>query len=305
MSRILGGIGIAHAPSMGYQFDKGMQSGFDPKWQQWYDGTRPVKAWVNELGASHMVIIYNDHMNYFDLKTYPTFAIGMAEHFPQADEGYGPRPFPGMDGDPAFAWPLARALVRDGFDLTFCQELELDHGVYSWLPYLMDPPWPLKVLPIAVNMLMQPTPTPQRLRALGESLRRAILNDGADHDVVVLATGGMSHQIHGTRFGLTNEKWDRNFLETIESGMDELIAIPMEKIMQAAGTEAAELSMWYTMRASLSTGARARYRYYTLPAVTGCGVITLDEPRTKTKKVKRTRAAPARGTRSSRRARRR
>jgi hypothetical protein len=119
------------------------------------------------------------------------------------------------------------------------------------------------------------------LRALGESLRRAILNDGADHDVVVLATGGMSHQIHGTRFGLTNEKWDRNFLETIESGMDELIAIPMEKIMQAAGTEAAELSMWYTMRASLSTGARARYRYYTLPAVTGCGVITLDEPRTK------------------------
>jgi aromatic ring-opening dioxygenase catalytic subunit (LigB family) len=160
-------------------------------------------------------------------------------------------------------------------------------------------------LPIAVNMLMHPVPTPQRLRALGESLRRAILNDGADHDVVVLATGGMSHQIHGTRFGLTNEKWDRYFLDTIESGMDELIAIPMEKIMQAAGTEAAELSMWYTMRAALSTGARARYRHYTLPAVTGCGVIALDEPRTKAAKLKRTRAAPALGTRSSRRARRR
>ena len=305
MARIVGGIGIAHTPSMGYQYDKGMLRGFDAAWRLWYDGTAPVRAWLRERKPSHIVIIYNDHMNYFDLKTYPTFAIGMAAHFPQADEGYGLRPFPGLDGDPDFAWPIARALVHDGFDLTFCQELELDHGVYSWLPYLMDPPWPLKVLPIAVNMLMQPTPTPQRLRALGESLRRAILNDGADHDVVVLATGGMSHQIHGTRFGLTNEKWDRHFLETIESGMDELIAIPMEKIMQAAGTEAAELSMWYTMRASLSTGARARYRYYTLPAVTGCGVITLDEPRTKTKKVKRTRAAPARGTRSSRRARRR
>ena len=86
------------------------------------------------------MIIYNDHMNYFDLKTYPTFAIGMAAHFPQADEGYGLRPFPGIDGDPEFAWPIARALVHDGFDLTFCQELELDHGVYSWLPYLLELP---------------------------------------------------------------------------------------------------------------------------------------------------------------------
>ena len=279
MSRIVGGVGIAHTPSMGYQFDKGMRDGFDPKWRPWYDGTQPVKRWLVERCASHMVIVYNDHMNYFDLKTYPTFAIGMAEHFPQADEGYGLRPFPGMDGDPDFAWPVARSLVRDGFDLTFCQELELDHGVYSWLPYLMDAPWPVKVLPIAVNMLMHPVPTPERLRALGASLRRAIHGDGKQHDVVVLATGGMSHQIHGTRFGLTNEKWDRWFLDAIESRLDELMEIPMERIMQAAGTEAAELSMWYAMRAALSPDARAHYRHYTLPAVTGCGVIALDEPR--------------------------
>jgi aromatic ring-opening dioxygenase catalytic subunit (LigB family) len=263
---------------MGYQFDKGVQSGFDPKWQPWYDGTLPVKTWLRELQATHMVIVYNDHMNYFDLKTYPTFAIGMAEHFPQADEGYGLRPFPGMDGDPAFSWPIARSLVNDGFDLTFCQELELDHGVYSWLPYIMDPPWPLKVLPIAVNMLMHPVPTPQRLRQLGTSLRRAIVGDGCDSRVVVLATGGMSHQIHGTRFGLTNEKWDRYFLSAIEQNMAELIAIPMEKIMQAAGTEAAELSMWYAMRAALHADAQTHYSFYTLPAVTGCGVVALDEP---------------------------
>ncbi len=278
MSRIVGGVGIAHTPSMGYQFDIGLRDGFDPTWQPWYDGTQPVKAWLAELAPSHMVIVYNDHMNYFDLKTYPTFAIGMAEHFPQADEGYGLRPFPGMDGDPEFAWPIARALVRDGFDLTFCQELELDHGVYSWLPYVIDPPWPFKVLPIAVNMLMHPVPTPQRLVQLGASLRRAITGDGRDARVIVLATGGMSHQIHGTRFGLTNEKWDRYFLDAIENGLDELVAIPMEKIMQAAGTEAAELSMWYTMRAALAPDARKRYSFYTLPAVTGCGVIALDEP---------------------------
>jgi aromatic ring-opening dioxygenase catalytic subunit (LigB family) len=279
MSRILGGIGIAHTPSMGYQYDKGMQQGFDPRWRLWYDGTRPVKEWLAALRPSHMIVIYNDHMNYFDLKTYPTFAIGMAEHFPQADEGYGLRPFPGMDGDPEFAWPIARALIADGFDLTFCQELELDHGVYSWLPYVLDPPWPVKVLPIAVNMLMHPVPTPRRLSQLGASLRRAVQGDGRDCGVMMLATGGMSHQIHGTRFGLTNEKWDRYFLDAIEGNMAELTAIPMERIMQIAGTEAAELSMWYAMRAALSPAARKHYSFYTLPAITGCGVIALDEPR--------------------------
>ena len=136
MSRIVGGIGIAHTPSMGYQYDKGMRKRLRSEMAAVVRRhAARASAWLKELRASHMVIIYNDHMNYFDLKTYPTFAIGMAAHFPQADEGYGLRPFPGMDGDPEFAWPVARALVRDGFDLTFCQELELDHGVYSWLPY--------------------------------------------------------------------------------------------------------------------------------------------------------------------------
>jgi hypothetical protein len=278
MASLVGGIGIAHTPSMGYQYDKGQSEGWDPQWQAWFDGTRPVRAWLEEKAPTHLIVIYNDHMNYFDLSTYPTFAIGMANHFPQADEGYGLRPFPGIDGDPDFAWPIARSLMQCGFDLTFCQELELDHGIYSWLPYLMEPPWPIRILPIAVNMLMQPLPTPERLRQLGSALGEAVRNDDSDARVVVIGTGGMSHQIHGTRFGMTNETFDRRFLDQIESRMDELIAIPTAKMMQVAGTEAIELTMWYAMRAALATEARSAYRFYTTPAVTGCGVIALNEP---------------------------
>jgi hypothetical protein len=262
---------------MGYQYDKGMSSDWDPAWRRWYDGTRPVRDWLAERAPTHAIVIYNDHMNYFDLSTYPTFAVGMAAHFAQADEGYGLRPYPGVDGDPGFAWPIARALIESGFDLTFCQELELDHGVYSWLPYLFEPPWPVKMLPIAVNMLMQPLPTPRRLRDLGGALRAALSADGGDARVVVIGTGGMSHQIHGTRFGMTNERFDRWFLERIANDMDALLAIPPEKIMRAAGSEAVELSMWYTMRAALAEDAAKVYSFQTTPAVTGCGVIVLDE----------------------------
>jgi len=277
MSTIVGGIGIAHTPSMGYQYDKGMAGQWDPAWQLWYDGTRPAAEWLRERAPTHAIVIYNDHMNYFDLSTYPTFAIGMSDRFPQADEGYGLRPFPAVDGDPDFAWPIARSLVRDGFDLTFCQELELDHGVYSWLPYLFDSHWPVRVLPIAVNMLMQPIPRPERLRDLGRALRAAVAGDGRNDRVVVIGTGGMSHQIHGTRFGMTNERFDRRFLEQIVDDFDALVALPPETIMKVAGTEAIELSMWYAMRAALSPSATGVYSYYTTPAVTGCGVITLDE----------------------------
>jgi hypothetical protein len=277
MSTLLGGIGIAHTPSMGYQYDKGMAGEWDPAWKRWFDGTRPVRDWLAAKAPTHLIVVYNDHMNYFDLSTYPTFAIGMSAHFPQADEGYGLRPFPGIEGDPDFAWPIARSLTSAGFDLTFCQELEIDHGIYSWLPYLFEPPWPIRMLPIAVNMLMQPLPGPDRLRGLGKALRRAVLDSDADARVVVIGTGGMSHQIHGTRFGMTNERFDRRFLDDIESRMDELVAIPTEKLMQAAGSEAIELTMWYAMRAALADGARKAHSYYTCPAVTGCGVIALDE----------------------------
>lgn len=278
MSRLLGGIGIAHTPSMGYQYDKGQAGEWDPKWKLWFDGTRPARDWLAEKAPTHLIVIYNDHMNYFDLSTYPTFAIGMSDHFPQADEGYGLRDFPGIDGDPDFAWPIARSLMNSGFDLTFCQELELDHGVYSWLPYLFEPPWPIKMLPIAVNVLMQPLPTAERLKQLGVGLRKAIANDASEARVVIIGTGGMSHQIHGTRFGMTNERFDRRFLEQIEHQMDELIAVPPEKVMQAAGTEAIELCMWYAMRGALAESARKAYSFYTAPAVTGCGVIALNEP---------------------------
>lgn len=278
MAELLGGIGIAHTPSMGYQYDKGQAGEWEPAWRVWYDGTRPVRDWLADKAPTHLVVIYNDHMNYFDLSTYPTFAIGMSPHFPQADEGYGLRDFPGIEGDPDFAWPIARSLTAAGFDLTFCQELELDHGIYSWLPYLFEPPWPIRMLPIAVNMLMQPLPTPQRLRDLGKALGDAITALHSRARVIVIGTGGMSHQIHGTRFGMTNERFDRSFLERIENDMPGLMAIPTDTMMRVAGTEAIELSMWYTMRAALAAEARAAYRFYTAPAVTGCGVIALDEP---------------------------
>lgn len=277
MARIVGGLGISHTPSMGAEFDRGMRQGFDPRWQVWYDGTRPVKAWIEALRPTQLVVVYNDHLNHFTFDAYPTLAIGVAEEFRQADEGWGLRPFPGLRGDTDFGWHVTERLVHGGFDMTVCQDLAVDHGVYSWLPYVIDLPWGRPVLPIAVNMVRHPLPTSRRLWDLGAALRRAVEAWPGDDRVLVVSTGGMSHQISGARFGIANEDLDRHFLARLPAHPQELLAIPQEELMRLGGTEAAELSIWFAMRAALSDAARQAYSFYTFPQITGCGVLALAE----------------------------
>ncbi|PZU76371.1 MAG: protocatechuate 3,4-dioxygenase [Rhizobium sp.] len=280
MARIVGGIGISHTPSMGIEFDAGMRQGFAPEWQVWFDGTRPVKEWLARMAPDQIVIIYNDHLNHFEFDAYPTLAIGVAETFRQADEGWGPRPFPSLPGDTDFGWHVTRHLVRNEFDMTVCQDLAVDHGIYSWLPYLADTPWPAPILPIAVNMIRHPIPTSQRLWRLGRALRDAIEAWPEEQRVLIIATGGMSHQISGSRFGIANETLDRYFLSHLRDDCDRLVAIPQEELMRLGGTEAAELSIWFAMRAALTDDMTQVYDFHTFPRITGCGVIVFEEPLT-------------------------
>ena len=278
MARIVGGLGISHTPSMGVEYDRGVAGSWAPEWKLWFDGVQPVKAWLKALRPDQVVIVYNDHLNHFEFDAYPTLAIGVAEAFPQADEGFGLRPFPSLPGDTAFGWHVTTRLVRGGFDMTVCQTLAIDHGVYSWLPYVTRPPWPWPVTPIAVNMIRHPIPTNERLRDLGAALRGAIESWPGDQRVLVVATGGMSHQISGARFGMANEALDRFFLDRLEHDVADLIAIPQEEYMRLGGTEAAELAIWFAMRAALSDRIRKIYAFQTFPRITGCGVIAFEEP---------------------------
>jgi protocatechuate 4,5-dioxygenase, beta chain len=278
MGRIVGGIGISHTPSMGMEFDKGMAGTFAPAWKPWYDGTRPVKDWLERLSPDQIIVVYNDHLNQFGFEAYPTFAIGVADAFEQADEGYGLRSLPSLRGDTEFGWHITHSLVRGEFDMTVCQQLEIDHGIYSWLPYLFDAPWSAPILPIAVNMLRMPIPTSQRIWKLGAALRAAVEAYPGKERVLVIATGGMSHQITGHRFGIANEDLDRFFLSKLRSHCAELVAIPQEEFMRLGGTEAAELSIWFAMRGALSDDIREISSFYTFPKITGCGVIAFEEP---------------------------
>ena len=308
MAAVIGGIGISHTPSMGLEYDRGTASpdGFSPRWQPWYDGTRRVAELLERLAPDHLVVVYNDHLNHFDLDNYPTLAIGVGARFRQADEGWGPRDLPDLEGDTRWGLHLTEELIGREFDLTVSQDLAIDHGVFSWLPYVFtrtgggprdrtgsggDGPgdrtgsggdgtggWPVTVTPIAVNMVRQPLPTANRLRSLGRAIRASVAAFPGDDRVLVIATGGMSHQISGARFGMANEDLDRYFLKNLPDHLDDLVSVPVREYMRLGGTEAAELTLWFTMRAALSQRAAAVYTFQTFPAITGCGALVMAEP---------------------------
>ena len=87
MARIVGGIGCSHAPSIAHSYDRGLQK--DPVWAPLYEGYEPAKVWLEQLRPDLMIVVYNDHMNRFFFDAYPTFALGVAETHPQADERVG------------------------------------------------------------------------------------------------------------------------------------------------------------------------------------------------------------------------
>jgi protocatechuate 4,5-dioxygenase beta chain len=136
--------------------------------------------------------------------------------------------------------------------------------------------WPVKTVPLQVNVIQHPLPTARRCYRLGQALRAAVEAYPGNSRVIVLGTGGMSHQLQGKRFGFMNEKFDQWFLDELERNPEGLAEISHQKIMEEAGAEAVELIMWLTMRGAVSPSARRVHRHYYAPMTTGMGLISFE-----------------------------
>lgn len=276
MAKIVGAIGSSHAPSIAFAYDAG--HGERPEWKGLFDAYAPVRKWLQEIQADTLVFVYNDHLNNFKFNNYPSFALGTGELHPVFGEGKQPRVLPAVPGHSALAWQIARGMVADEFDPSLCLEMALDHGVMSVLPLLAPPPWPLRVIPLAVNVVLEPMPSPLRCWKLGRSIAKAVADAPGDERVVVVATGGLSHQLHGASFGATNPAWDQRFLDLLESDPETLSSITHQELIDRGGAEAVEMMVWLTMRASLGTQQPLRrvQRYYEAPKLTGYGLLALE-----------------------------
>ncbi|MDX6392629.1 MAG: protocatechuate 4,5-dioxygenase, beta chain [Streptosporangiaceae bacterium] len=276
MARITAGLTTSHIPAVGAAIDLGKTG--EPYWKPLFAGYEKTKAWAADDVPDVVILVYNDHASAFTPEMIPTFALGCADAFAPADEGYGARPVPVVHGHPDLAAHLAQSLILDEFDLTLMYKLDVDHGLTVPLSLVYGQPdeWPVRVIPLAVNVVQYPPPTGNRCYHLGQAIRRAVASFDEDLTVHVWGTGGMSHQLQGPRAGFINKKWDTAFLNRLVDDPDGLALVPHIEYLREAGSEGIELVMWLIMRGALGRDVEELYRFYHVPGSnTAVGHIVL------------------------------
>jgi protocatechuate 4,5-dioxygenase beta chain len=266
MARITAGVATSHIPAVGAAIDLGKTA--EPYWQPVFRGYEFSQRWIADQKPDVVILVYNDHASAFSLEIIPTFAIGCAESFAPADEGWGPRPVPAVEGHPELAWHIAQSTILDEFDMTIVNRMDVDHGLTVPLSLMFGQPkaWPCKVIPLAVNVVQYPPPTGNRCWNLGRAIRKAVASFPADLNVMVWGTGGMSHQLQGPRAGLINKEFDKRFLDRLTTDPEQLAQVPHLEYVREAGSEGIELVMWLIMRGALEGPVREVHRVYHVPA---------------------------------------
>jgi len=277
MAKIVGAIATSHTPTIGFAFDKKKQD--DPVWAPIFEAFQPIQKWLAQRKPDALVFIFNDHVTSFFFDHYSHFALGIGDSYAPADEGGGARALPPVRGHTGLAHHIAAGLVADEFDLSYFQDKPLDHGCFSPLSMLWphEPSWPAAIVPLQVGVLEFPIPSARRCYRLGQSLRKAIESYPEDLKVVMVATGGLSHQVHGERCGFNNTQWDLQFLDLIENNPERLTEMTHAEFAALGGLEGAEVIMWLVMRGALSPKIRRLHRSYYLPSMTGIATAIYED----------------------------
>jgi 2'-aminobiphenyl-2,3-diol 1,2-dioxygenase, large subunit len=234
------------------------------------DGMAEIGRQLRAADPDLILIVTNDHMFNLNLNVQAPFVIGSADSY---------TPFGDLDvprepraGNRAFAHEFMRYASDNGFDIAKAEDLRPDHGVS--VPMLFaDPARRIPMVPLYLNLLMDPMPSAARCWALGQTLRNFISKGCTTAKrVVVLGAGGLSHWVGHERVDV-NEAWDRAFLEDMSAGrFDRWASKSKDEIEREAGNGGLEIIHWLFMAAA--TGARGADVVYYEPMVewmTGMG----------------------------------
>ena len=277
MANIVGAISVTHVPYIGRDIANNLQQ--DPYWKPFFDGFPPARDWLKKVRPDVAVVIYNDHGLNFFLDKMPTFAVGAAPEYRNADEGWGIPTLPPYQGDPDLSWHMIDALVGEEFDLVTCQEMVVDHAFTLPLELLWpgQHPCPVRTVPVCINTVQHPLPTAARCFKLGQAIGRAVESWDSDAKVVVIGTGGLSHQLDGQRAGFINKKFDLLFMEKLINDPLWVTRYSIMDLVELTGTQGIELLNWLAARGALLGDVEKVHSNYHVPiSNTASGLLVME-----------------------------
>jgi 2'-aminobiphenyl-2,3-diol 1,2-dioxygenase large subunit len=234
--------------------------GVEQRAQRIVHGIREVGRRLLARKPDLVVVVTTDHMFNVNLSLQAPFAVGVADAYvPFGDMDIPREPRPGHRG---FAEAFVAHAARRGFDLAKAEELRPDHGVALPMMFI-DPARAVPIVPLLVNINMEPVPSPARCHALGGVLRETIdRHRPGPERVAVLATGGLSHWLNIPRHGEVSEAFDRNVLSHFERGQPEsLTRLTPAQIVEQGGNGGLEICNWL-LAAGAAPGWKGEVIYY-------------------------------------------
>lgn len=281
MAEIVGGLFSSHVPAIGGAMARGLQD--DPYWAPFFAAWPPVREWLAAARPDTVVVFSNDHGLNFFLDAMPTFAVGAASEYRNADEGWGLAEFPPMQGAPDLSWAIIEELVASEFDVTTCQSMLVDHAISIplALAYPQAEPGgesaPVRVVPIGINTVQHPLPSARRCLALGRAVARAIAAWPGNERVLIMGTGGLSHQLDGERAGFINPDYDRFCMDNLSSDPDALTRHSIHEMVELSGTQGVEILNWIAARGAMGAKAFEAQRTYHIPISNTAAAVMLLE----------------------------
>jgi protocatechuate 4,5-dioxygenase, beta chain len=276
MATIIGGLAASHVPAIGGAMAKGLQK--EPYRAPFFDGFEPTHRWLDAAKPDAAVVIYNDHGLNFFLDKMPTFAVGAAPEYRNDDEGWGIPVLAPYTGDTRLSWHVIETLVEAEFDPVTCQEMKVDHAFSLPMElFFRSRAHSIPAVPVVVNTVQHPLPSLRRCFKLGQAIGRAIESYPENIKVVVIGTGGLSHQLEGERAGFINKEFDKRCMDAMTGEIEPLLGIDPHQLVELAGSQGVEVMNWVAMRGALLGDVMELHRNYHLPiSNTASGIMLLE-----------------------------
>ena len=269
MGQISLGVGTSHSPGQTSWIGSAPLKQVENCYDAWFKIRDAIKTIKPDL----IVEFSNGHYSNFHLHNMPAMCIGIGpSNIGPSDGPMSKIPAGEVPGHPDFALNLVEASFEAGFDPSWSGDLKLDHGVM--IPYhTFNLEHNIPLVPILVNAMVDPIPTPLRMYQYGQFLRKFIASRPKNERVVVIGAGGLAHDVGTAKSGWIDEDFDHEILENFEKGRSESICAYNSKKFHKSGNGAQESLAWIAAMGAMDAGKFKTLAYEPVVSwITGTGI---------------------------------
>lgn len=271
MAEIVSVLALAHAPGATGWLDKAPKHEQDALLEGYAGMARNLRAAKPDL----IVGVANDHMLNFPMESVPDWCVGTAPRWKGPAEWFRDwvniAPYE-VGGHRELARHIVRESGKRGVNLAFSDKLEFDDNWSVPLKFL-TPEYSVPLVPIHMNCVVPPMPSPARCYDFGTILADVIRAWPEKLRVAVMATGGLSHDPGGPKYFAVDEKFDRWFMEMLGTGDPDRILreVTIDKMIAAGDGGTVELLAWLVALGAAG-GKPAKSDFYVPSVPLRCGM---------------------------------